>query len=353
MKIKLAILEKDQCYLQRIVTVFSTKYSDNFEIYSFTDENIAISTIKTGRIDVLVASDAFEIDVSSLPVFCAFAYLVDSSGIETIRDQYAICKFQKAELIYRQILSIYSEKAGSISGISIGNENTNIGIFTSVGGGAGASTMAASAACYFAQKGMKTLYLNLEKFGAADLFFSGVGQYDMSDIIFALKSKKSNLALKLESCVKQAGNGVFFYSQPKIALDMLELTSEEILRLVSELKVSGTYDYIIIDMDFSLDKETMSVYRKANSCVLVSDGSDISNTKLFRAINALSVLEKNAEYSLMNRISVAYNKFSNKSSKVLADIDVNSIGGVPRYEHASTEQIMQQISNMDLFSKLF
>ena len=39
MKIKLAILEKDQCYLQRIVTVFSTKYSDNFEIYSFTDEN--------------------------------------------------------------------------------------------------------------------------------------------------------------------------------------------------------------------------------------------------------------------------------------------------------------------------
>lgn len=66
--------------------------------------------------------------------------------------------------------------------------------------------------------------------------------FDMSDIIFALKSKKANLAMKLESCVKQDGSGVYFYSQSKIALDMHELNSEDIMRLLSELKLYGEYD---------------------------------------------------------------------------------------------------------------
>ena len=33
MRIKLAILEKDQRYLNRIVAAFETKYADKFEIY--------------------------------------------------------------------------------------------------------------------------------------------------------------------------------------------------------------------------------------------------------------------------------------------------------------------------------
>ena len=65
MRIKLAILERDQSYLNRIVTAFSTKYADKFEIYSFTDKDMAIATLGTARIDVLVASDAFDIDVTT------------------------------------------------------------------------------------------------------------------------------------------------------------------------------------------------------------------------------------------------------------------------------------------------
>ena len=67
MKIKLAILERDQSYLNRIVSVFSTKYSDKFEIYSFTNPEVALSTLDSAKIDVLVANDAFDIDVSKLP----------------------------------------------------------------------------------------------------------------------------------------------------------------------------------------------------------------------------------------------------------------------------------------------
>ena len=58
MKIRLAILEKDPSYLNRIVTAFSAKYSDNLEIYSFTNQELALSAAEgiAGLEDVLVFS---------------------------------------------------------------------------------------------------------------------------------------------------------------------------------------------------------------------------------------------------------------------------------------------------------
>ena len=353
MKIKLAILEKDISYLNRIVTVFSTKYAENFEIYSFTDPTVAVSSLDNAKIDVFIANDAFDIDVTTLPKRCGFAYFVDSVDINMENEQHAICKFQKAELIYKQILSIYSEKAGSITGLTLDDESTKILVFNSVSGGTGASTVAAACAIHFAAQNKKVLYLNLEKFGSSDSFFEGEGQFDMSDVIFALKSKKANLSLKLESCVKQdVHNGVYFYSSTKIALDMMELSFEDQIRLISELKLTGSYDYIVLDTDFGLDRDSLKIYRKAHSLTWVGDGSDISNSKLFRAYNALATLEAKEDSPLTGRLSVIYNKFSNKTGKVLSDIGARNAGGAPRYEHATIPQVLKELSAMDMFDKL-
>ncbi|MFR7893039.1 MAG: hypothetical protein ACLU38_02080 [Dysosmobacter sp.] len=56
---------------------------------------------------MLVASDTFVVE-SKLPKRCQLAYFVESADVDSVNDQRAICKFQKADLIYRQILSIYS-----------------------------------------------------------------------------------------------------------------------------------------------------------------------------------------------------------------------------------------------------
>lgn len=352
MKIKLAILEKDTSYLNRIVSVFNTKYTDKFEIYSFTDLNVALSYLESIKIDIFAANDAFEIDFTKIPKRCGFAYLVDSPDIDMENDQRAIFKFQKVDLIYKQILSVYSEKAGSISGLKFGEDSAKIIAFTSVSGGAGSSTMAAAAAIRFASQGKKTLYLNIEKIGTSDLFFFSEGQFDMSDIVYALKSKKANLALKLESCVKQDRSGVYFYSQPKIALDMLEMNSEEIIELISELKVTGSYDYIILDMDFGMDQDMLAIYRQAQAIVWVVEGTEISNAKVFNAYTALATMEQNTDPVLINRICLIYNKFSNKTGKVLKEGVPKVIGGAPWYVQASIGQILEQISKLDVFDKL-
>lgn len=352
MKIKLAILEKDQSYLNKIVTVFSTRYADKFEMYSFTDSSIALATIESAKIDILVANALFDIDFTAIPKRCAFAYFVDSPNIDTFNDRTAICKFQKVELIYKQILGIYSECAENVFGLKAQNDSAKLFSFASPAGGVGTSSVAAACARYYAAKGSKVLYLNLEKYGSSDVFFAGEGQFDMSDVIYALKSKKANLAMKLESCVKKDSSGVCFYSSSKIALDMLELSFEDISKLINELKLTGFFDVIILDMDFSLDPETIKLYKQAHSLILVSDGSKSANTKIRRAYNALTVLEQAQEMPLQNNLGLIYNKFSNKTGEAITDIDIKNIGGAPKFEHATTEQVLAQLSSVNMFEKI-
>lgn len=352
MKIKLAILENDQNYLNRIVSAFSVKYPDNLEVYSFTNMDMAISSIDSSRIDILIADSSFEIDVASLPKRCGFAYLVDSTDIDMLNSQRAICRFQKADLIYRQILSIYSENAGNLSGIKLGDDSSKIIAFTSPSGGVGTSTVAAACALHFAQSGKKTLYLNLEKFGSSDLFFSGEGQFDLSDVIFALKSKKANLVMKLESCVKQDLKGVYFYSKTKVALDMLELSADDIIRLINELKISGSYDYIILDLDFSMSKEMREILSQALSIIWIGDGSVASNMKIARAYAAFSIKENNEETPLTNRLSLFYNRFSSKTGETVGIEELKNVGGAPWYKQATTEQIIDELSKTAIFDKI-
>lgn len=353
MKIKLAIIDKDRSYLTRMVSSFNLKYSDKFEIYSFTDQTTALDTLNSARIDVLLASDAFVVDIKKLPARCAFAYLVDTPDIDSLNNQQAICKFQKADLIYKQILSLYSEKASSITGFKMTDEAGQIAVFCSASGGVGSSTMAAAYAVRLASQGKKVLYLNLETFGGADVFFSGQGQFDMSDIIFAIKSKKSNLPIKLASCVKQDASGVYFYSQTKIALDMLELSSEDIVHLISEIRLTGEYDYIILDMDFALDKGTLSIYRLAQAIVMVGDGSVESNVKSERACAALMTMEQNADAPLVNRMAFMYDKVSSKNGQSINIPGMKVLGGAPRYSGAGAKQIVSELAGMNIFDEIF
>lgn len=352
MKIKLALLENDLIYLKRIVDVFNTKYADKLEIYSFTDMSVAISALEQNKIDVFLADEAFEIDRSFIPERCAFAYLVDSSDIESVRNESAICKFQKADLIYKRILSVFSENAAEITGLHAdGNTNGRVIAFVSPSGGTGCSTAAAACAVKAAQKGKKVIYLNLEKFGSADVFFSADGTGDMSEIIYAIKSKKANISLKFESTVKQDISGVYFFSAPKNALDIAELDTDEIKTLIADLKMFGGYDYIIADFDFSIDKDMLSVLNESDQLVFVSDGSANSNVKLERAIESLNIIEQQDGVKLLLRSFLLFNRVSSHtSSKPVTGL--RELGGIKRYEGFDARQLLGEISKLNVFDAL-
>lgn len=352
LKIKLAILEHDKNYLTRVVTAFNNRFPDKLQVYSFTKtDDVMYETLRESKIDMLISSDFFEIDFSRIPKSCAFAYFVESLGIEQYNNKPTICKFQKADLIYKEILNIFSEVAANISGVSISSEDgTKVISFISAAGGVGCSTVAASYAMFLAKKGFKPLFLSLEILGNSNAFFKGNGQYNFSDIVYAVKSKKANIVMKLESCVKQDESGVFFFDACSMPLDMMELNNEEITSIIKTLRTTNSYTHIIIDTDFAFDERSMNILGNSSDVVVVADGSALSNAKFKSFYDTISIMESQKDLHLLSKLHIIYNKFSNKTSQELPVENLDIIGGIPKYEYASTEQIMQQVSSMAVFN---
>lgn len=351
MKIKVSILDDDLSYLNRITLAFTNRFADKIEIHSFTNQEIAMSSLISDRIDVFIASNNFEIDVSSVPKRCGFAYFVDSPGIEEYKEQKTISRYQKAEVIYKEIINIYSETVPDVK--FEGSSNAYICTFFSTSGGVGSSSVAAAYAMKLARSGKKTLYLNLEEFGNSELFFNGEGQANFSDVIFSLKSKKTNLALKLESFVKEDASGVNFFSVSRTALDMLELSEEDLQRLFSGIKLIGSYDFVVVDADFAINKKTFLLFNLAQSIIFVSDGSEISNDKFIRAQQALQLYEQQNDVSFLSKASLLYNRFSNKTGKIIENNEIHFLGGINRFEHATTIQVVEQISKLEVLNDIF
>ncbi len=352
MKIRLAILEKDEVYLKRLESVFNVKYADKLEIFTATDREFALQSLRDKRIDVFLADETFEIEAARLPSSCGFAYLVDTVDIERVRDAAAVCKFQKAETIYRQILGLFSEKTAAVIGTHVEGEGGRVLAFASAAGGTGSSVAAAACAMYFAQRGKKALYLNLEKFGSADVFFQAEGNASLGEVIYAVKSRKGNLAMKLESTVKRDISGVFFYSSTRLALDIAELSADETLQIVNTLKVSGGYDYIVLDIDFSMEKDMLKILEECNTVVFVADGSAASNVKLERVVASLNVLEQQTEQKLLPRCGILYNRFSSQTSHKAQISDLKEFGGIKRYEGFDTGRLLQQLKDQQVFETL-
>ena len=353
MRIRLAILENDAVYLNRIVSIFNVRYADKLEIYSFTDRDAAIQSLRSTKIDVFLANEVFEVDETEMPSNCGFAYLVDSVDIKTLKDVVAIKKKKKAELIYRQILGIFSEKVAAVTGVDQNDEaGCKVMAFLSAGGGTGSSAVAAACAMNFAQKGKNVLYLNLERFGSADVFFNADGSSNLGDVIYAIKSKKGNLPMKLESSVKHDPSGVFFFSSTRMVLDIAELNPGEIQQIIGVLRMAGAYDYVILDLDFSMDKKFLTVLEECNNIVFVADGSEVSNVKLERVIESLGVLEQQSDMKLLMRCGVLYNRFSSQTSRKANVAGLKEYGGINRYEGCGIQKLLQQLKCQPVFDAL-
>lgn len=346
MKIKLGILEQDINYLKRISTALNNKYSDKIEVYMYTKKELAIQEVSEKALDILLVSEEMDITEYSLAEKCTLAYLTEKSDVQTIGEYKAVGKYQKLDSIYKDILSMYSDNSQYNSGENIESDSSTILLFATPCGGTGSSSMALATSIYLSKSGKKVLYLNLEKLGNNDLLLQGEGQHTLSDIIFALKSKKGNISLKLESCVRKDISGVHYYAAPQSALDLMELSPAEELELISYIKQNTEYDYIVIDKEFDMSNEHRNIQEMARKVLWVSDGSQVANNKIDRAFGALKTIDWD-----VNKISIIYNKYSNKTSQAV-DTDIFEIGGAPRFEGATPKQTLEKLAVLELHKQL-
>ena len=352
MKIKLAIIEKDNRFLDRLTSIFTKNYSDKLEVYPFVDPDVALSTLSFMKVDVLIADESFHISDHSLPDGCCFAYFVSNVGVDTLRGHRAICKFQRAELIYKQIAGLYLDVSEHDPSRKLSDAEAKLLVFTSPAGGVGVSSAAAACAKSFASKGKRVLYLDLDPNGAPSLFFHAGGTKSFGDVLQTLVNKNGNLADLLEHSVRKDQSGVCFFSESMPDQVYPRLSVDDITKLLRELRIIASYDYIVLDVAFATYFEQMHLLERSHTLVMISDDTENSQSKLTRAYHRLTASADSDQEITIPNMFLLYNKSTGFSSKILTLADVPELGSIPRLQNANPDAIVARIASLDVFDAI-
>ena len=132
------------------------------------------------------------------------------------------------------------------------------------------------------------------------------------------------------------------------------MSNENIQTLLDALKKNGTYEDVIVDLNFRLDKSFISVMELADQIILVQDGGQSSNSKFYQAIEALKVVEEQERSELLEKMKLIYNRFSSsKSSTELTGVIFPVIGKFPPVKHASLQEIIEFMqTKQEVFERL-
>ena len=349
MKIKIAICTSDVQYSEKLVHYFEAHYYDKFTWNIFTELSFLVDFLRGNEADIVLVGREMADSVKDMAAKDkderVWAYLVDEEEDKLPDGSGRIRKYARADSIYRQLLDIYSHRTNiHYRSESVANSRTDIYAFVSAAGGVGTSTIACAMAQSYARF-EKVLYISLENTSAVQLAFEGENKAGMDEVIFALKSRRKALELKLASAVSRDKSGVYFLEECRNALDVMELSGEELKELLTTLGQIREYDKVILDVGNGLGEKEIAC---AGRIVAILDESQVSASKFTRYIDTLQLIEEKQKADICSKMVLFYNKVLKQEDLPEQLCQVRVAGRFPRIENGTYEGVIGRIAGMEM-----
>lgn len=366
MKIKLALLDFDKVYVQRFFDTINKAYSNKLEIHAFTNENSLLDFLKDNKIDILLINEDINLSLENNNKLIILK-LVEQNAIvsefysneNNLNISNCIYKYQRISLTYKEILNAYSkvykafnEKNYYSNDLQKKDMHTTIISFMSQGLGSGTSTIASSLALKLAEKNKKTLFLDLQSFSTINSIFNEEGKFSMSEIIYAIKSKKENMAIRLEAALKEDSSGVFFYDPCENPFELNELKSDELIKLLHFFSEFGAYDYIIIDINYLMNDLCLSLLKHSDKVLFVTEAREEHRLRLNKMIKSISISEIHDNQKYMDKVNIICNKFISNIENDEQNETLEFVCYIPKYNDVSTKSIAKEIAKTSILDTL-
>ena len=109
MRIRVAILEQDQNYQNRILVALKERYSDKLEVFPCNNKEDILSVIENHQIKVFAVNMMLNCDLSEIPEEVAIVYLSEMKNAGEHKGRPTVCKYQKVGDICKEIYQIGCE----------------------------------------------------------------------------------------------------------------------------------------------------------------------------------------------------------------------------------------------------
>lgn len=278
MNIRLAIADSDTEYLKRLSDGLEEYKELNFSVYA--EKESLEKALREKRFDVfLFDASVYERGLSLGNTSLAILLLNDSGDIPAGCENFPkIKKYQRISIIYKKILETYADICGH-RGVLSEQKQTRIVAFYSPVGGSGKTTMALVAASRLAAMGYKTFYLNLESIASDHCYLPQTGGKGMSDLLGCLGTNV-NFGMKLQGLLQTKIENFFYLNHFETPNDIYEMRSDEIGELAASMLGTGLFDFLVIDMDTSIDERALKTFDIADQIVLVEKPDVAAEAKL-------------------------------------------------------------------------
>ena len=271
-KLNLAIVDKDEFYLDGFCKFIHTCYPLKYNVYSFTHNAALIQFLNEKKFKInilLIHAELYNAQINHEQVEMSLL-LTDSCMSEEEGDLKSIHKYQRGDVLLGKVIDLYSEKSLKASLAVVGNKKSRVVSVFSPQGGSGKTVLALYLANYFAEKELSVLYVNLESLNSSHMFLHADGDTSLSRVVYYLKESKTNFTVRLGNArCNDIKSGVSYFKKFNCCLELDEMTGDDVSKLIFALKRMAYYDVILIDTSSEMNGRNLEILSSSDRIAFI------------------------------------------------------------------------------------
>lgn len=249
-KIKFAVCDREERYVERLTEHFKRKQGIPFEVLAFTEEEAFWRFEEKNKVEFLMIESEM-VNGERLKNFQGCVVILSEETVKSEMLQYhMIGKYQSCDQIFGEMMRIYYEQGQQEGRVDrpmrlLKKETQLFAVYSPVKR-CGKTGFALTLGQILAEE-RPTLYLNLETIAGFAPDGKMEGEGDISDLIYLFRQDRSNFLYQLGRITKKIRD--LDYIPAGIGWDLARVKTEEWIEMVKEIFQYSTYEVMILDFD--------------------------------------------------------------------------------------------------------
>ncbi|MDL4838919.1 AAA family ATPase [Aquibacillus rhizosphaerae] len=349
-KVSLIIADPDTSYIESLAHyIRNSEFISKFDVKLFSHKD-RLEQFLSGEkhIDVLLTNTKLlPENVDRFPADSVITLKENKDDEYTKQDLF---KYQPISSLLSQVLSIHYEQSDQTFEKVVKKGNTQLISIYSASGGAGKTTVAINLAKQIAAQNKRVFYLNLELINSTPLLFNMEQELPSSPLLNLLKNKSEQLTSKLnEMKATDRSTNIDFFNVLLSGQEMADLTEDEIDLLIKKLVNSGNYNYIIIDLDSTVNSSVITALKKSDYIVWLLNNDIQSFHKTRYLLEELHGILNDGRFS--NRVSFVLNRYTGKLDVKLANFGLKIDAFLPLVPQWKEVLSGSEITSISVFNE--